>query len=147
MSALSALGAQVGWLTQLGNDIFSRYLAEHMEALGLSSALTEHVDEPLPVVTAGVSFPHDRLFLSYRAPLPAEHPHPRITEEHLDCFRPRVLFTYGEVGIDIMQAARARGIAVVVDTFWSPETLIRRIYAKCLRMSTFSPQSLTRPWK
>src|SRR5579884_3957633 len=64
-AALSRMGLKVGLVTQLGTDIFSRFIAERMEANGLSTSLTDWVDRSIPVVTVGVSLPHDRLFISY----------------------------------------------------------------------------------
>jgi sugar/nucleoside kinase (ribokinase family) len=123
VSVLSGLGVHVGWLTQLGNDIFSAFIAEQARERGLSLELTEWIGRPMPLVTVGVSFAHDRLFLSYAEP---EHPgeiEPSLTVEHLDRLRPRALFTYGEVGVPLMRAARERGIVVYVDTFWNPDHL------------------------
>jgi sugar/nucleoside kinase (ribokinase family) len=123
VSVLTGLGVRVGWLTQLGNDIFSSFVGQQMKECGLSAALVQWVDHPLPVVTAGVSFAHDRLFLSYSAPKVADLPEPELSAEHFDRFRPRVLFTYGEVGIPLIREARRRGIMVYVDTFWNSEYL------------------------
>jgi sugar/nucleoside kinase (ribokinase family) len=120
-SALTRLGLCVGLKTQLGNDIFSRYLGETMRESGISSALTTWIDQPLPVITVGVSFPHDRLFLSY-GPVGQIAP-PRITVDDLDRYRPRAVFTHGEVGIEICRAARERGILVYLDSNWDPAFL------------------------
>jgi sugar/nucleoside kinase (ribokinase family) len=122
-SALTRLGLRVGLITQLGTDIFSRFIAEQMGEHGISRDLTTWIDAPLPVVTAGISFPHDRLFISYGPPMEGVPASPRITEEDLDQYEPRVLFTHGEVGIDICRAARRRDILVYVDTNWNPEFL------------------------
>jgi sugar/nucleoside kinase (ribokinase family) len=122
-SALTALGRRVGWLTELGNDIFSRFVAGQMEACGISTDLTRTLERPLPVVTAGISFPHDRVFVSYISPQVDDSQKWALTPGHLDLFRPRVLFTYGEVGAGLMREARERGILVYLDTFWNPQHL------------------------
>jgi sugar/nucleoside kinase (ribokinase family) len=123
VAVLSGLGIRVGWRTQLGNDLFSGFIAQQMEECGLSFELAVREDYPLPIVTAGVSFPHDRMFLSYAAPLPEDVPEATLTPDDLDRLMPKVLFTYGEVGIQLMRAARDRGILVYVDTYWNSEHL------------------------
>ena len=122
-AALTRLGLRVGLMTQLGTDIFSRFIAERMGEYGISCDLTTWVDASLPVVTAGVSFPHDRLFISYGPPTAGIPEAPRITEEDLDRLGPRALFTHGEVGLAICRAARKRNILVYVDTNWNPDFL------------------------
>jgi len=139
-SALTRLGLQVGMITQLGNDIFSRFIAERMGEHGISRDLTTWVDAALPVVTAGISFPHDRLFISYGPPTDGVPAAPRITEEDLDQYRPRVLFTHGEVQIDICRAARRRDILVYLDTNWNPEFLhSSRLRELLSEVDVFSP--------
>ncbi|HLJ66984.1 MAG TPA: PfkB family carbohydrate kinase [Chloroflexota bacterium] len=122
VSTLTRLGVSVGWRTELGSDIFSRFIGEQMQQRGIPDELVLGRDEPLPLVTAGVSFPHDRLFISYQTPRFPDDAL-ALTDSDLDRFRPRVLFTYGEVGLDLMRAARERGILVYLDTFWNPEHL------------------------
>lgn len=139
-SALTRLGLRVGLLTQLGTDMFSRFIAERMEECGLSLELTSWIQEPLPVVTAAISFPHDRLFISYSAPRQRDLDRPKITPDALDRYRPRALFTYGEVGIEMCREARRRGILVYLDASWDPDHL----RSPCLReavheVDVFSP--------
>jgi sugar/nucleoside kinase (ribokinase family) len=139
-AALARFGARVGLVAQLGNDIFSRYIAERMEAVGLSLELTEWVERPLPVITAGVSFPHDRLFISYATPDVRECPPPQITLDTLERCKPTVLFCYGEHDVALYREARKQGIAVYVDTYWSIDDLhsphLREILPE---VSVFSP--------
>lgn len=139
-SALTRLDLSVGLITQLGSDIFSRFIAEHMEQHGIARDLTTWIDAPLPVVTAGISFPHDRLFISYGPPTDGVPIAPRITEEDLYRYRPRVLFTHGEVQIDICRAARRRDILIYVDTNWNPEFLhSTRLRELLSEVDVFSP--------
>ncbi len=139
-SALTRLGLRVGLMTQLGSDIFSRFIAERMEEHGISRDLTRWVDVPLPVVTAGISFPHDRLFISYGPPTAGIPDAPIITEGDLHRFRPRVLFTHGEVHLDVCRAARRLGMLVYVDSNWNPgflhSTHLRALLAE---VDVFSP--------
>jgi sugar/nucleoside kinase (ribokinase family) len=139
-AALTRLGLAVGMVTQLGNDIFSRFIGERMEEHGISRELTDWVDAPLPVVTAGISFPHDRMFISYGPPTDGIPIAPRITEEVLDRYRPRVVFTHGEIGIDICRAAQARNTLVYLDSNWNPEFLrSTRLRDLLAEVDVFSP--------
>jgi sugar/nucleoside kinase (ribokinase family) len=122
-SALSRLGLRVGLKAQIGSDIFSRFCVEQMERCGLALDLITRIDRPKPIVTVGISFPHDRLFISYAPPEGDVPSSPRIAVEDLETHRPRVLFTYGGEGVDIVREARRRGIVVVLDTNWNPEYL------------------------
>ncbi len=122
-SALASLGLGAGLVTQFGNDIFSRFIADRMEASGISLSLTTWLDRPLPVITAGISFAHDRMFISYAPPNVRGRPASRLTIKDLDGYRPRALFSYGEHPAELYREARRRGILVYVDTHWSPEYL------------------------
>jgi sugar/nucleoside kinase (ribokinase family) len=122
-ASLSRLGLSVGLKARLGTDMFSRYLAERMEVCGLSLALITHVDRPTPVVTVGISFPHDRLFVSYDTPDSDPTAAAGISVEELDEYRPRVLFTHGAEGVATFREARRRGILIVLDTHWDVEYL------------------------
>ena len=139
-AALTRLELAVGMVTQLGNDIFSRFIGERMEEHGISQDLTSWVDAPLPVVTAGISFPHDRMFISYGPPTDGIPAAPRITEEVLDRYQPRVVFTHGEIGIEICRAARQRNILVYLDSNWNPEFLhSTRLRDLLAEVDVFSP--------
>jgi sugar/nucleoside kinase (ribokinase family) len=139
-AALTRLDLAVGMVTQLGNDIFSRFIAERMEEHGISRDLTDWVDAPLPVVTAGISFPHDRLFISYGPPTDGIPVAPVITEQLLDRYQVRVIFTHGEVGVDICRAARQRGILIYLDSNWNPPFLhSTRLRELLSEVDVFSP--------
>lgn len=117
-AALSRLGFKVGLKARLGTDIFSRYILERMEAHCLSQDLIVRVAEPTPVVTVGISFPHDRLFISYGTPDADPSAPGAIAVADLELYHPRVLFTHGDDGIAVFQEARRRGVLVVLDTHW-----------------------------
>jgi sugar/nucleoside kinase (ribokinase family) len=117
-AALSRLGLKVGLKARLGTDIFSRYIGERMEAHGISSELITWVDQPKPVVTVGISFPHDRLFVSYVTPETSPESATAITDVELERYQPRVLFTYGGEGATTFKEARHGGILVLLDTHW-----------------------------
>jgi sugar/nucleoside kinase (ribokinase family) len=120
-SALARFGLRVGLKATLGNDMFSHFVAEQMRARGLSLDLISWIDAPMPVVTVGVSFRHDRLFISYSESTKFDRP--LLTIEDFDRFQPKVFFTFGEGGAEFCQAVRERGIPVYLDCFWNPDHL------------------------
>lgn len=122
-SALAGMGLRVGLVAQLGTDIFSRFIGERMEECGLPTALIERVERSMPVVTVGISFPHDRLFLSYAERDDPAHPPPEITLQLLERHRPRALFSYGEHDPELYREARRHGTLVYMDAHWSVERL------------------------
>lgn len=122
-SALSRLSLRVGLIAVLGNDMFSHLIAERMEDANLSLALTTWVNCPVPVISAGISLPHDRLFVSYQPPMPNFPQHPGITLDDLDRYCPRAILTYGELAPAVLETARERGILIYADTYWDPDHL------------------------
>jgi sugar/nucleoside kinase (ribokinase family) len=111
-----------------------------MEACGISLEFTTWVERPLPVITAGISFPRDRLFISYAAPEDPSDPEPPITLDLLEKHRPRVLFAYGEHGPELYREARRRGTFVYIDSHWNIEALHSSGIPQVLReVDVFSP--------
>ena len=64
---LRGLGLQVGFATELGSDFFSRYVLDQIRAIGIDEAFILHLDQDLAEVSAGLSFPHDRTFITWSA--------------------------------------------------------------------------------
>ncbi len=62
---LRRLGVNVGWVGQIGNDVFSRIIEEYVTREGLDLALVQRLDVPLQRVTVALSFPEDRAFVTY----------------------------------------------------------------------------------
>lgn len=142
-AALSRLSLRVGLRTRLGNDLFSRFIAERMAECGLSLQLTERIDWALPIVTVGISFRHDRLYVSYAPPPEAVPRAPVLTLRDLDCLHPRVLFSYGELGPGLYREARRRGILTYVDASWDPEHLRSSVLREALAcVDVFAPNRL-----
>jgi sugar/nucleoside kinase (ribokinase family) len=69
--AMQRLGVKVGWAVDFGNDDFSRVVEERTRAEGVCDGLFVHHDQPLRRITASVSFPEDRAFITYCDPDPA----------------------------------------------------------------------------
>jgi hypothetical protein len=66
---LRKLGARVGLIADLGNDPLSQIVRQTLENLGLDLTFVRQHDYPLPQVTAALSFPNDRAFVTcFRQP-------------------------------------------------------------------------------
>jgi sugar/nucleoside kinase (ribokinase family) len=63
--ALQRLGVNVGWVGALGSDFFSRYVEEVLQTEGVTLDGVQRLPAPLQRVTAAVSYPHDRAFITY----------------------------------------------------------------------------------
>ncbi len=68
--AMHRLGLRVGWAADFGNDDFSRWVAERAAAEGLDTSLFVWHDRPLRHITAALSYPDDRAFVTYTDPDP-----------------------------------------------------------------------------
>ena len=68
--AMHRLGLKVGWATDFGDDDFSRFTVERARAEGLDDALFVHHRRPLRRITAALSYPEDRAFITYVDPEP-----------------------------------------------------------------------------
>lgn len=63
-AVLHNLGVRVGLIADLGSDPFSDVLRRLLDELGLDRSLIREHPHPLPQVTAALSFPHDRAFIT-----------------------------------------------------------------------------------
>lgn len=64
-ATLSRLGLRVGLLCEVGNDLFSRYMLEEIERVGISRELIFVRDYPLLEVSVCLPFEGERGFISY----------------------------------------------------------------------------------
>jgi sugar/nucleoside kinase (ribokinase family) len=69
--AMHRLGLKVGWAADFGDDDFSRFALERARAEGLDDAFFVHHRRPLRRITAALSYPKDRAFISYVDPEPS----------------------------------------------------------------------------
>lgn len=63
-AALHRLGLRVGLIAELGNDPMSRLTETLLDDLGLDLRLIRRHAHPLPQVTAALTFPQDRAFIT-----------------------------------------------------------------------------------
>lgn len=63
--ALHRLGLKVGWVADLGTDLFSRFVLERAEAEGLDTTLFRLHQRPMRRVASSFSFRNERAIVSY----------------------------------------------------------------------------------
>jgi sugar/nucleoside kinase (ribokinase family) len=68
--AMHRLGVKVGWAVDFGDDEFSRMVEGRALAEGLCDGLFVRHNQPLRHITASVSYPEDRAFITYCDPDP-----------------------------------------------------------------------------
>jgi sugar/nucleoside kinase (ribokinase family) len=68
--ALRRLNVNVGWLGALGNDFFSRFVAEWSEGENVNLSRIRRLEYPLRRVTVSLSYTDDRAFVTYVDPPP-----------------------------------------------------------------------------
>jgi sugar/nucleoside kinase (ribokinase family) len=122
--ALHRLGVKVGWVGRIGNDIFSQYVLDTVEKEGLDTSLIKRVDAPFQRVTASLSYPHDRAFITYVDPAPSPielviEVQDKISFQHLHFTG----FQLDSRTSEVLAAMKARGISVSMDCQDRPITL------------------------
>lgn len=120
---LLRLGAKVGLIADIGNDPLSQLLKVMLDDIGLDTTLIREHPYALPQVTAALSFPHDRAFVTrYVKPktlinldeILQEYPAKHI---HLSSF-------LGALELkDVCSIAHANGLTVSLDPGWDEEAL------------------------
>jgi hypothetical protein len=68
--AMHRLGLKVGWAVDFGDDDFSRFALARARAEGLDDALFVLHRQPLRRITAALSYPAERAFITYADPDP-----------------------------------------------------------------------------
>ncbi|GAB4515454.1 MAG: carbohydrate kinase family protein [Anaerolineae bacterium] len=140
--ALQRLGVRVGWMGTVGTDFFSRFVLETAEAEGVDTALLERRAEPFQRVTAAISYPHDRAFITYIDPSPGTVSRVLAALEDGLSFK-HLHFTGLIVHPDIpdlIQRCHARGITVSMDCQHRPNTLQEPLTHEIVRsLDVFMP--------
>jgi sugar/nucleoside kinase (ribokinase family) len=67
---LRRMGVDVGWIGQIGNDFFSRFILETLERENVDLRMITRLDKPFQRATVALSYPHERAFISYIDPAP-----------------------------------------------------------------------------
>jgi sugar/nucleoside kinase (ribokinase family) len=137
-NALCRLGLRTGYATDLGSDFFSRYILEHLRAAGIGETFIRHHDMDLASISAGLSFPEDRTFITWTASGALQDR--GVLLEDLQQNRIRCLFSHRPYQAEIYHEARRQGIIICIDTSWDREYLeSARVRAAMAQADAFMP--------
>jgi sugar/nucleoside kinase (ribokinase family) len=139
--ALHRLGLRAGWAADFGSDFFSQFVLQEAHREGLDESLFKLRDAPLRAVTASLSFPEDRAFISYM-----DTPETRLPFDEVQQYRPRVLLmpwlAYEANAIRLMTLARQQGTYVYMDCQSNDATLQNAGVAEAIRsVDVFAPNA------
>ncbi|MBL8147407.1 MAG: carbohydrate kinase family protein [Anaerolineae bacterium] len=122
-AALHRLGVRVGLIADLGSDPLSQVVRALLDELGLDQTLIRSHTYPLPQVTAALSFPHDRAFVT-RFQRPEQ---PRDIAALLASHSARHMHVCGFLALeetpDIVDLAHDAGMTVSLDLGWDDHAL------------------------
>lgn len=120
---LKRLGLSIGLISDLGTDTFSELISATLHAEGISDRYIRYHNGPLPTVTAVLSFPSDRAFVSYmekqsdRESFFAPVTKDTVKLVHLpglkEIFNSR----------DLLAQAKAEGVPITADCQWHPDLI------------------------
>ena len=139
--ALHRLGLRTGWAADFGNDFFSQIVLRAARREGLDGSLFRMHDFPLRSVTASLSYPEDRAFISFMDPMEA-----RLPAEEVRQYKPRCLLlpwlVYDEDAIRLIQLARQQGTFVYMDSQSNEATLQDAGVVEAIRsVDVFAPNA------
>ncbi len=130
VTSLKRLGLRVGYATDIGSDFFSRYILESIRAEQIDETFIRFHDLDLTNVSAGLSFPEDRTFITWNA---NQHFEGRsVSVDDLRHNRVRALFTHAPHEPEIVEEARRQGIPIYVDAFWDRGYLRSNVVRKAI---------------
>lgn len=137
---LQRLGANVGLIADIGNDPLSKLLKTLLQDMDVDTTLIREHPYPLPQVTAALSFPHDRAFVTRfvkpenpvdLAELLSEHTAKHI---HLSSFLGALEIT------DACRIAHKAGLTVSMDPGWDEDALRDpRLHEMITELDVFLP--------
>jgi sugar/nucleoside kinase (ribokinase family) len=120
--AFHRLGVRAGWDVHIGNDPLSRVFLETIRREGLDDSLIHVHEFPIISVTASLSFPNDRAFVSY-----ADEPPVTPLLSLIDRYPPRLLLfpglNSGLHALDALPIIRERGVKTYLDCGMNEATL------------------------
>jgi sugar/nucleoside kinase (ribokinase family) len=133
-TSLHRLGVRVGWVTDLGNDLFSNYVLSMVRKEGLDESLFRHHDFPVRRLSLSFSFQHDRGFISY-----VDRYEPELPFEQVHAHRPRAVMMshlpIDQEGHDFISTVHQHGGLVYLDSQYSEDTLETPAMLKSLAMT------------
>lgn len=139
-AALHRLGVRVGLIADLGSDPLSHVVRSLLDELGLDQTLIRSHPFPLPQVTAALSFPHDRAFVT-RFQRPGQ---PRDMRALLAEHQSRHIHVCGFLALeetpDIVGLAQGVGLTVSMDLGWDEDALRGSTLREAItRLDVFMP--------
>lgn len=140
---LHRLGAKVGLVADLGNDPLSNVMWGILETKGMDTSLIQRHSSPLPQVTAALSFPEDRAFVTcfhkpgIRRDLQAIIEKNRSKHLHICSF----LSAFDHP--DAVQVAHSFGASVSLDPGWDADALQDpRLSSMAVGLDIFLPSKI-----
>lgn len=120
--ALHRLGLKVGWVCDIGNDLFSQYVLDEVRREGIDISLFRFLDRPHRSFSLAFSFAEDRGFISYADPSEGYDPVPYVIEHQPRC----VVLPHLRCGQEVSrlaQTAHEIGALVCMDCQSTRETI------------------------
>jgi sugar/nucleoside kinase (ribokinase family) len=121
-AAANRLGLRVGYISMIGDDVWSRLVREEFDAEQLPTDFLRMVDRPLPFVSVALNFGSDRGFVTYEGSTPDdERELERFAVEVVSSTPARHLHAYaGEEPSELGTIAHERGMTVSMDAWGGP---------------------------
>ncbi len=140
--ALHRLGLHPGWVTDFGNDYFSQFVLQAVRKTGLDDSLFRLHDFPLQSVSASLSYPQDRAFISYIDPYNPPLPLAEVQRFKPPCLLLPYLCRETQVA-QLIQIARQHGAFVYMDCQDNGLTLADEGVAAAIQsVDVFAPNAL-----
>ena len=120
-AAANRVGLRVGYISIVGNDIWSRLTREEYEKESLPTDFLRSVDRPMPFVSVALNHGADRGFVTYDAMTDADGQElERYALEVVSTADARHLHYYAGEPARLAEAARDRGMTVSMDAWGGP---------------------------
>jgi sugar/nucleoside kinase (ribokinase family) len=135
-AAAHRLGLRVGYIALVGNDPWSQIVLREFDAEGLPTEFLQVADHPLPFVSVALNHDHDRGFVTFYEPAPADDAElARRALELLSSVPARHFHAYaGEEPSELIALARKRGMTVSLDAwggpFWEVPTALAEVVSE-----------------
>jgi sugar/nucleoside kinase (ribokinase family) len=143
LKTIHQLGLHAGLIADVGNDIFSKFILSEMQNSNIPTALIRQHERPMPTLTAILSFPHDRSFVTYMKEIDNiesfwDEKLQQCHFKHLHL--PGLKEAYHSLGL--ITHARSQGIPITLDCQWHPDLMQRDDIWDILRkVDVFLPNS------
>ncbi len=124
VTALRRLGVHVGWMGQIGSDIFSQFVNNWLKQEQIDDSWLTYTDQPMQRVTVALSYPADRAFITYVDPPVDLLDAVRQAVEDDECSHLHFTGFNSDPRIpDLLRACHQHGITVTMDCQHRNETL------------------------